>query len=727
MIQHKTKMLCALVVGVLVSVTQVVRAVGASETVLYVSPTGSDAAKGDSPDAPFATLVRARDELRNRRSSGSTGPFAVELLPGRYDMAQPLVLGPEDSGKDGAPVTFRAQKPQTAILAGAKHVKISECAPVKDPKLLERLDPAARGKVVSVSIEKLGLRHAGPYPDFFHDHGGIFEVFDEQGRLPLSRWPNAGFTTIKSVLKNGDEKEPGTFEYRDARVARWVGALPNVWIKGQWRVGWQDPAMRVAAIDPQAGTITFATGVDRGIGCKYTRPKGSGKEPWYALNLVEEIDRPGEWAIDFASKQLFIWPRHAQPADELIFTQNERPFISGTNVSFLRFENLVLEHSLGDGMIFEGIDASVIAGCVIRNLGGRGIVFHGVRTTVQSCDIHHVGRGAIYVSGGDRKTLTRSGNAILNNHLHNYGVLKSQYSAAVHVGVMESNGGADVLRDAVGIRMANNVIHHAPRDAFLYSGNDNLYEYNEIYYCGFNTKDTGAFYSWSDWTMRGNVIRYNFMHNTVGGVNPDDGASGNIVYGNIFSGPSTGVWIASGPDNSIRHNIFIKEEGSVFGMDDRGVSRGYATNDRMIKRVKELDPSQEPWKSAHPEMATMLENRPDLPWRTEFIGNLIVSQKPAPSSLKMKKENMNNPALLIEKENLVVSDDPGFVNAASGNYRLREDSKVFKEIPGFQPIPFEKIGLYKDEFRPKLPGEKELQRAPEDDPFPKDAEKNFST
>ena len=31
------------------------------------------------------------------------------------------------------------------------------------------------------------------------------------------------------------------------------------------------------------------------------------------------------------------------------------------------------------------------------------------------------------------------------------------------------------------------------------------------------------------------------------------------------------------------------------------------------------------------------------------------------------------------------------MNEAAGDYTLRPDSIVFKEIPGFQPIPFEKM------------------------------------
>ena len=35
--------------------------------------------------------------------------------------------------------------------------------------------------------------------------------------------------------------------------------------------------------------------------------------------------------------------------------------------------------------------------------------------------------------------------------------------------------------------------------------------------------------------------------------------------------------------------------------------------------------------------------------------------------------------------------------------RLKDGSLIFQKIPGFKPIPFEKIGLYQDEYRRELP------------------------
>ncbi len=694
----------------------------AAGPVLYVSPEGNDSHSGAAPESPFQTITRARDEVRKIKSGGETGPVTVEILAGTYPLTDSLRFEKQDSGTEAGRITYRAKDAGTVKLTGARILKPADFRPVSDPQMVERLDPAARGHVVSLDLAN--FNHAGPFPAKFDDQGGLFELFDARGRLPLSRWPNDGRTTIGKVIEPGDKNTPGIFEYIDDRPARW-SKNENIWLKGQWRVGWEDPALQVGSIDPKTRTMTFAKGLHGGIGSKYHRPQGSGKEPWHAINLVEEIDQPGEWAVDFSTNTLFIWPR--DPGSELVITQLDAPLIDVRDASDLTFEGLVLEHSLGDGIVMENVSRCQVLGCTIRDLAGRGVVIHGTESGVRSCDIHHIGKGAVTISGGDRKTLTKSGNFVLNNHLHHYGVLKNQYSAGVHVGATDNPSGQNAVRDAVGIRVANNAIHHAPRDAVLYSGNDNVYELNEIYYCGYDTADVGAFYSWLDWTMRGNIIRHNFMHDTVGGVNPDDGASGNTVYGNIFAGPRIGVWIASGPDNVTRHNIFIKEEGSVFGMDDRGSGRGYATNPRLISRVQELNPAEDPWKSAHPEVATMLDNRPELPWRTQFVGNLVISKNPKPSELKMKAELKTNPDILVEKDNVTIPDDPGILAAAHARKPAGPESAPLAQIPGFEPIPFEKLGLQVDEFRLRLPTDEEAARRPEDSPYAKEKDLNFGT
>ena len=70
--------------------------------------------------------------------------------------------------------------------------------------------------------------------------------------------------------------------------------------------------------------------------------------------------------------------------------------------------------------------------------------------------------------------------------------------------------------------------------------------------------------------------------------------------------------------------------------------------------------------------------------------------------LTMKEEPWRGVLVPTEREHQhSLIADPLFVNAAQDDYRLQPNSPAFKL--GFQPIPVEKIGPYKDELRASWP------------------------
>jgi hypothetical protein len=83
---------------------------------LYVSPAGNDAWSGSlaapnttKSDGPFATLTRARDEMRQRKAAGVlAGPVTVYLREGVYSLPETFKLDGHDSGTAEMPVTYRA-------------------------------------------------------------------------------------------------------------------------------------------------------------------------------------------------------------------------------------------------------------------------------------------------------------------------------------------------------------------------------------------------------------------------------------------------------------------------------------------------------------------------------------------------------------------------------------------------------------------------------------------
>ena len=87
----------------------------------YVSPDGSDDNAG-SKQAPFATLVRARDAIRDAKVAGREG-INVILTDGIHLLDDSFVLEPQDSGSAKAPIVYKAENEGRVIISGATLLK----------------------------------------------------------------------------------------------------------------------------------------------------------------------------------------------------------------------------------------------------------------------------------------------------------------------------------------------------------------------------------------------------------------------------------------------------------------------------------------------------------------------------------------------------------------------------------------------------------------------------
>jgi hypothetical protein len=95
-------------------------------------------------DGPFATLTRARDAIRRLKTeSDGKLPCPVRILVrgGRYALAEPVVLGPEDSGTADYRVAYAAYRGETPVLSGGR--VMTGWQPYKD-KILQCTVPASR-------------------------------------------------------------------------------------------------------------------------------------------------------------------------------------------------------------------------------------------------------------------------------------------------------------------------------------------------------------------------------------------------------------------------------------------------------------------------------------------------------------------------------------------------------------------------------------------------------
>jgi antitoxin (DNA-binding transcriptional repressor) of toxin-antitoxin stability system len=653
----------------------------AEPTLLYVATDGNDAWSGTSPepnaektDGPFATLERARDAIRAMKKQAGLpqGGVTVELRGGRYQRGQTFELAAEDSGTEASPVVYRARQGEEVRLTGGRVV--AGFKPVADPAALERLDDAARGDVLQADLKALGVTDFGPV------QGGGLELFFRDKPMTVARWPNQGFVHVVDVVggkpfdvrgRKGDRV--GRFVYEGDRPKRWVGEK-DPWVHGYWFWDWSDQRHPVASIDTERRTIAVKPPY-HGYGYR--------KGQWYyAFNLLSELDAPGEWYLDRENGTLYFWP--PAPIEE------GRAVVSvlGTladvrDASHVVIEGMILEASRGTAVTITGCQQVRVAGCLLRNLGGWAArISGGKECGVVDCDVTETGNGGIALSGGDRKTLTPAAHEAVNNHVHHYSRWNRMYKPAISL-------------QGVGNRAAHNLIHHAPHEAMAFGGNDHVIEFNEIHHVCEESNDAGAIYSGRDWTMRGTVIRYNFLHHIRGfrdrgcvGVYLDDMFCGTAIYGNVFYDVTRAAFIGGGRDCTVENNVFVDCRPSLH-IDARAMGwAGYHVDTTMTQRLEAMPYDSPLWQKRYPKLPNILDDEPAAP-----KGNLVARN----ASFGGKWDGVHGQArpYVTFQDNWVdqPADQAGFVDAPAMNFQLRDDSPVYRQVPGFQKIPFAKIGL----------------------------------
>ena len=661
---------------------------------LYVSLTGKDVwsgrfaeANADRADGPFATLERARDEIRQVKRQGPLpdGGVTVHIRGGEYVLSETFELIAEDSGTDKAPIVYRVHLSEQARLVGGRQV--TNFQPVADAATLQRLEPPAREHVLAADIKALGITDYGDAVAA----GKRLELFFQDQPMTLARWPNEGFTKIGELV-GGDPHSihglkgdrVGKFTYEGDRPKRWVGE-DDIRLHGFWFWDWADAYQKVAEIDAEHRVISTVP--------PYHNYGYRAGQRYYVLNVLAELDSPGEWYLDRKAGILYFWP----PADitsSPAYVSILDTMISMQDVSHVTLRGLALSFNRGTAVAVTGGSHNRIAGCKLSNVGGDAVVVKGGdHHEVVGCDIDRIGDSGISLRGGDREKLTPCGHAAINNHVHNYSRTRRTYRTAVSVA-------------GVGCRVAHNLIHDAPHMALGLSGNEHVIEFNEIHDVCMETDDAGAFYMGRDWTWRGNAIRHNYFHHIgrfkshVGtqAIYLDDWASGTTVFGNVCYKVFRAVLVGGGRNNTVENNVFVDCDIAVH-VDSRGL--GWAkyyfdsTNNTLVKRLAAMPYKKPPWSTRYPELLTLYRDEPALAKYNRVVRNIAVDNR--------KWIDLRNGLTdkIVHIEDNLVDVDPHFVDAERGDFRVSSDSPALAK--GFKPIPFDKIGLYVDELRTSLP------------------------
>jgi len=665
---------------------------------LHVSLTGDDRNPG-TESSPFRTLEAARDALRARNTASGV---TIWIHGGVYERRRTFTLDARDSGTPDAPVVYRADPRARVRMTGGMIVPEEAIARVTDPTVLGRVSADIRDRLVRVDLAALGIENPGQFkPRGFGlpQQPAPMEVFFNKQRLEIARWPNDGWAVMASfpedtvnLIGSGGKvrgKDTDRFFFDGDRMERWRDT-GDLWVYGYWMYDWADAYIKVREIDLQTRLVVLEPPQSR-FGYKKD-------QRFRFLNLLEELDIPGEYFIDRDADMLYFLPPGQLDNAEVTVSVLDVPLVAMDNVSHVEFMNIGLECARASGIVIEGGVGVRIAGCEIHDLGQSAVtVSGGENHEVVSCDIYNLGEAGITMSGGDRTTLVSGRHSAVNNHIHHFGFWVRTYQQGVRV-------------SGVGNHVAHNYIHHAPHTAIAYNGNDHVIEYNHIHDVALDTGDVGVIYTGRDWSARGNVVQYNYIHDTGSRMSHgtmaiylDDLTSGTSIYGNVLVRAGKGVFIGGGRDTHVENNIFIDGEYGVH-IDNRGkgwsgeLIKGRQGSWDMFGKLERVPYDQPLYTDRYPELIDFLEKDPLEAMNNTIVRNIKIGEGLFLHLMDVDEKNVN-------LDDNLVDTDPQF----AGSNPLRADFQLSPGSPalklGFKQIPFGMIGLQRDRYRTELPEE----------------------
>jgi hypothetical protein len=717
---------------------------------IHVSVKGNDRNPG-SAAKPLATLEAARDMMRTLRSRSGEGTTGAKVIvhEGVYDLARPLVLDERDGGTAASPTTWTAAEKEKVSITGGRTLQTDRFGKVVDKKVLDRLVNTARGNVMQMDLKKQGISDFGRQRQYGHSLPVIpsrLELFFNGEPMTLARYPNKGAIKIGkvadpgSVPRNGDKSNRGArFAYTDERHKRWAG-ISDIWIQGTLNYGFADDYNPVESID------TVKEQVKLGKPHLYGVANGKDFQEYVAINILEELDSPGEWYLDTGTGMLYFWPPTAMKGSTLQVSVLEDPIVAIEGARHLNFERFTVEVGRGIGIYMERSEYTLIAGCTVRNVGTAGIFMgqgaklldenssvddysgtpvsrqigsyqnhiysnttwdrkSGHHNGILSCDVYNTGSGGICLSGGDKRSLTPGGSYVENCRVHDFNRRNKFTWAGIRV-------------DGCGNRVAHNEIYNGDFHGIFVLGNEHVFEYNHIHDMTLNSNDTSPWYIGRNPSDRGNVVRYNFFDKCGNpkrmnmGIYCDDSSADVYVFGNVFNDMMTehGVLFSnSGWHLVMRNNIIINPMACT-----AEVSAHYYTwyaghgadmfgpKGLLRKRLEQdVDFRSPPYSTKYPSLLPYLDViNEGKEWEgMRSRGNLVEKNLIVGGPAEPVCTLGGKYAQIESRNNWVTKEDPGFVDMAAKNFNLRDDASVYRMIPGFEKIPFSKMGRYKDRYR----------------------------
>ena len=617
-------------------------------TVFYVSPQGSDSASGLSTTTAFKTLAEAQAAMR-----ASGGADTTYIMGGTYFLNSPLALTSADSNN-----TFAAYQGQTAVLSGGTAVT--------------GWTQGANG-IWSAHVD------ASQVQQFVVN--GVQQTSARYGTVDPSNPLTSGWNWAQTLPSGDDPNTQMAYNKADFAAGQLVAGEKITVFSND---GYSSDYLTIKSVDTSKGVITFDQPATYEIGTN---------SRFFVSGSMGALDQTGEYYFDKGSQTIY----YKAPA--------------GFN---------------GTGAVAAGGDTNLITVNGAQNITISGLTLTNATTTAETDDINTAAVNiqnstGIVVNGNhflnDAKGVlvsgsASSGNTISNNDFNHLWSEAVDLTPSTHENTVTNNtisntgevfatSGAIQMDETWGNTITHNTIQNVPRfgiaennyDPSQKSGGNNI-SYNAILNSGQETPDVGAIYLYShlDPNALGDTIDYNDIVNPGGlnttkgafiagndlgnGIYLDDYASNATIKGNFIQGASfAGVYLHGGANNSVTDNFILNngKYGVELNQIDKAMT-GTSVKNNIIQVSADGD--------------NTVDLDPSYVSRSAVADNTYYS----PTGAQPDIADVSYSAWRAAGGDAgsIVTSNPGFTNAAAGNYSLTSNAAALAD--GVVNLPWSQMG-----------------------------------
>ncbi len=492
--------------SILVIISIILLSLNLNATNYYVSASGSDSNAGTSEDKPWKTLAKVNsftlkpgDQILFKRGDSWVG-----------------TITPKASGISGSVITYGAygsgDKPKIfgseKVTGWTKH----------------------SGNIYKTSINKSDIK----------------QLFLNDKRMQLARYPNEGYFTMTSVNSSTQfvsTELNGSMNYKGATCL-----------------------LRNKAFSLLSMEVTSSSSQTVNINSAPMYPLKAGYGFWLA-NKLEFLNSAGEWFYDNSNNVLYFWtPGGDSPSnyEVRVTTIDKGVYISKKD--YINIKDLEILHSGTDGIKIDFSLYNKIENCNIVDSDVNGICFDDYsckNTTVKNCIVH---------GANSKGILAYSHNAVIvENTIEETGQLSNINKVAdgmIGIGVSSRYDNAII---------ENNRILNCGYSGINFQGLNTTVRYNYVDGACQTLDDGGGIYGSAMGTYPnntrtlGSVIDHNIVLNVFGNktgslnTNNDSGVGIYLdwepkditVTNNTISGTTYGVYVRAGGLHKIKYNTIF--------------------------------------------------------------------------------------------------------------------------------------------------------------------------